>query len=100
MERKIPLLFFMGMLVIFIMGCKSAEINNGEEMEMKEGAIQADQGYEQFCKDRTPDNWMNMRPMRDGEFTSEKSCWGCMSDDGLNHYCELSEYKKYLEEGN
>ena len=52
--------------------------------------------FEKLCKDRTPDNWMNMRPMRDGKFTSEVSCWGCMSDDGMSHFCTREEYKKYL----
>ena len=53
--------------------------------------------FEKLCKDRTPDNWMNMRPMRDGQFTSDVSCLGCMSDDGMNHFCTIEEYKKYLE---
>ena len=53
--------------------------------------------FEKLCKDRTPDNWMNMRPMLNGKFTSDESCWVCMSDDGMSHYCTIEEYRKYLE---
>jgi len=60
-------------------------------------AVVFDPEFEKLCKDRTPDNWMSMRPMKDGKFTADKSCWGCMSDDGMNHFCSMEEYKKYLE---
>ena len=60
-------------------------------------AVGFDPEFEKLCKDRTPDNWMNMRPMKDGKFTAVKSCWGCMSDDGMNHFCSMEEYKSYLE---
>ena len=56
-----------------------------------------DKEFEKLCKDRTPDNWESMRPMVNGEFTSEVSCWGCMSDDGMTHFCDKEEYRGYLE---
>jgi hypothetical protein len=40
---------------------------------------------------------MSMMPMKYGKFTSDKSCWGCMSDDGMSHFCSKEEYLKYLE---
>mgnify|MGYP001591920278 FL=1 len=52
--------------------------------------------FEKLCKDRTPDNWMNMGPMKEGKFTLDTSCWGCMSDDGMSHYCSIGEYREYL----
>ncbi len=53
--------------------------------------------FEKLCKDMTPGNWMSMRAMKDGKFTSDTSCWGCMSDDGMSHFCSMEEYRKYLE---
>lgn len=70
-------------LIVLVAACQTAKDFNPE--------------FEKLCKERTPDNWMNMRPMEDGKFTSEVSCWGCMSDDGMNHFCTKEEYKKYLE---
>lgn len=56
-----------------------------------------DKEFEKFCKDRTPDNWDSMLPMVNGKFTSDVSCWGCMSDDGMTHFCDKEEYMSYLE---
>ncbi|MBI2131080.1 hypothetical protein HYU10_04915 [Candidatus Woesearchaeota archaeon] len=52
--------------------------------------------FQQLCTDRTPDNWMNMKPMMNGKITEGDSCWGCMSDDGMSHFCGMGEYKEYL----
>ena len=79
MSRRIICLLCIVLLAI--VSCKNADYD-GE--------------FEKLCKDRTPDNWMNMRPMIDGKFTSESSCWGCMSDDGMSHFCSMEEYEKYL----
>ena len=57
-----------------------------------------DPEFKKMCIERTPNNWMHMREMRNGEFTSDKSCWGCMSDDGLSHYCSKDDYVKYKQE--
>ena len=59
-------------------------------------AVGFDPEFEKLCKDRTPDNWMSMMPMKDGKFTAGVSCWGCMSDDGMSHFCDKEEYMRYL----
>ena len=63
-------------------------------------AVGFDPEFEKLCKDRTPDNWMSMMPMKDGKFTSDKSCWGCMSDDGMSHFCNMEEYRAYVSSQN
>ena len=94
-------------LLVFIAACQSNQMSSQmpsmstiehSKMTTNEDTEPDDNiEFEKLCKDRTPDNWMSMRPMVDGEFTSDVSCWGCMSDDGMNHYCNMEEYKKYLK---
>ena len=94
--------------ILFLAACqnnqKSSEMPGMTAMEHSKMTKEDDQAmiksnpeFEKLCKDRTPDNWMSMRPMRNGEFASDVSCWGCMSDDGLNHFCSMEEYKNFLE---
>lgn len=82
--KRINLIAGFSVLIVLVATCQ----NN---------TVGIDKEFEELCKDRTPNNWMSMIPMKDGKFTSDKSCWGCMSDDGMNHFCSMEEYKKYLE---
>ncbi len=95
--KKINLVVFL-ILILFIAACKNSQ-KSMEKMDM--GDKKADQGFgpefEKMCKDRTPDNWMNMKPMVDGKFTSDASCWGCMSDNGMSHFCNKEDYLNYLK---
>ena len=91
-------------LIVLIAACQknqsSISYMSAEEMSrMSEANTAKDYNpeFERLCKDRTPDNWMNMKPMKDGKFTSDVSCWGCMSDNGMSHFCTIEEYKKYLK---
>ena len=98
---QIKKLIFMPAMIFIVTGCSDAgnmqdadskaemqEIPTYSQNELKE--------FEGLCTERTPDNWMSMRGMKGGKFSSEKSCWGCMSDDGMNHFCSMEEYKGYL----
>lgn len=42
--------------------------------------------------------WMHMRPMSDGQFTSEEVCWGCMPD-AKTHLCSEEDYQSSLGSG-
>jgi hypothetical protein len=83
MKRRIILFIGFLALIVLAAACQNKQINYDAELE-------------KLCNDRTPGNWMNMRPMTDGKFTSDTSCWGCMSDDGMGHYCSIDEYTEYL----
>ena len=83
MKRRIILFIGFLALIVLAAACQTTKDSNPE--------------FEKLCKDRTPGNWMNMRPMVNGEFTSDASCWGCMSDNGYSHFCGIDEYKRYLE---
>ncbi len=85
-QNKILFVLFV-IMILFIVACQS---QYSKEMPKYDSELK------KMCEDRTPDNWMNMKPMKNGEFTSDESCWGCMSDDGMNHYCTKEEYLKYL----
>lgn len=42
--------------------------------------------------------WMEMKPMKQGEFMAEQeSCLGCMPD-AENHICNQQEYTEFLSE--
>lgn len=89
-------------LLVFIAACQDNKTSSQmpsmsamEHSKMTENN-ETNPEFEKLCKDRTPDNWMSMRPMRDGKFTSDVSCWGCMSDDGMSHFCNIEEYKEYF----
>lgn len=81
--KRINLIVGFLALIVLVAACQTAKDYEPE--------------FEKLCKDRTPDNWMNMRHMKDGKFISDVSCWGCMSDDGFSHFCNIEEYKNYLE---
>ena len=105
--KKNLILFILSLaLILFVAACrnnqKSSEMPGTAVMEHSKMAkgdtlAKSDPEFEKLCKDRTPDNWMNMKPMRDGKFTPEVSCWGCMSDDGMSHFCSMEEYNEYLK---
>ena len=80
MKNKLILALFL--ILVFIAGCQSSQKNAS---------------FEKLCKEKTPDNWMDLKPMKDGKFVSDVSCWGCMSEDGMNHFCSIGEYKNYLK---
>jgi len=81
--KRINLIVGFLALIVLVAACKNSQNFDPE--------------FEKTCKDRTPDNWMSMRPMKDGKFTSDKSCWGCMSDDGMSHFCSMEDYNTYLK---
>lgn len=104
---QIKKLVFMLAMVFIVTGCSDAgnmqmkaadskagiqEIPSYSQSELKE--------FERLCTERTPDNWMSMKGMKGGRFTSEKSCWGCMSDDGMDHFCSMEGYRQYLKLSN
>ena len=64
--------------------------------EMMGQIIMADQTeFEKICR-QDGNQWMNMKPMKDGQFVSDVSCSGCMSPDGMNHFCDITDYKNFL----
>ena len=83
MKRRIILFIGFLALIVLAAACQTTKDFNPE--------------FEKLCNDRTPGNWMNMKAMRNGKFTSDESCWGCMSDDGFSHFCKIEEYKNYLK---
>lgn len=95
---------FMLVMAFIITGCSNLGNMQMEtadlKAEMQEIPIYSQdelKEFERLCTERTPDNWMSMRGMKNGKFTSERSCLGCMSDDGMTHFCSMEEYKEYLK---
>lgn len=96
MERYQIIYIILFTAILFVSACqKTTPLKETESMSMEDENFTSE--FKKLCTDRTPDNWMDMREMRNGEFISAVSCWGCMSDDGMNHFCNMDEYKKYLE---
>ncbi len=101
--KNIVLIAILG-LVFLMAACQNSQSGSqmpgmsATEHSKMSGNLDANSNseFEKLCKDRTPDNWMNMKPTINGKFTSDKSCWGCMSDDGMSHFCSIEEYKEYL----
>ena len=96
-------LIFLLAIVFIVSGCSNAGNMQVQAVDSKAGmqeipsySLQQLKEFQRLCTERTPDNWMSMKGMKDGKFSSEKSCWGCMSDDGMNHFCSMEEYKGYL----
>lgn len=71
--------------------------NNGltGKVISKQNQLTSSPNFEQICKDNGHP-WMKMEPMKDGRFTSNSACFGCMPDE-KNHICNLEEYLNFGE---
>src|SRR3989338_8742259 len=68
-------------LVVIISGCITPEEKNN---------------FEDLCR-KDGNQWMDMKEMVNGNFISE-SCFGCMSEDGMNHFCKMEDYAEYMKD--
>lgn len=87
---------FLALLILIIASCQNNVNNAQKPMQDNMKNDNADPEFKRICTERTPDNWMDMKPMMDGKLMEGDSCWGCMSDDGMSHFCSMEEYKEYL----
>ena len=98
MEKNLWSIYLLFVLLV-LSACQNSK-NKINEIAMQGSDEHNNPEFEKLCKERSPNNWMNLREMNNGKFISEKSCWGCMSDDGMSHYCNMEEYKRHLENEN
>ena len=93
---KLIIYLFLVLLILFIASCQNNADNAKMQVNDNMENSDFDPEFRKICTDRTPDNWMDMKPMMDGKLMEGDSCWGCMSDNGMSHFCGMGEYKEYL----
>ena len=81
-EKFIFTLLILG--IVLVSACTSQKTNNLDE-------------FENLCKNNGH-MWMEMEEMMDGEFIGGDMCSGCMPSDNMGHFCNMEDYKKYMDE--